>query len=173
MAKKAKAVPVPANLAEASKFLARFGELDREIRQIENRLADRVVKLRHAADELLGPLQAALTKTKLGLHQFADKHRSRLLPKGEKTVQLPTGSFGWRDTPYRVVTGMTKHADIIATLKAADLAAKYVRTKEMLNKQALLDHRPVVKGVKYTRGEIFFAVAKSAIVESSVTAPSE
>lgn len=152
---------------EAAIGLARYGSLEREITRIENELAEKVAGLREKADTQLAPLQTELTTTLLGLEAFAKRLRLTL-PIGQKTIRLSAGDLGWRiGNPTVFLKG--KVDVIITRIKAISSAhtKKYVRTKESLNRPALLQDRPQIDGIKYTLGkERFYVTARSEVSET-------
>lgn len=176
MAKKAEH-PVPKTIEEADAFLVKVREAQRALAAIntecdsqvgELETAFTVVKLAHdeevealrrLAQEQTAPFQKDLNALAAGLREFARRNRSSLFQRGEQSVKLRNGVLRWFSTPNppRVSTGKTKHAVIIAWLKAQgqEMAEKYVRVKETLNKQSLRDTRPVVPGVKYVQDHKF------------------
>lgn len=173
MAKKAKLiVPVPADTVVANDHLTRIGELQRSMDALESDFATQAAALRERTDALLEPLKAEFTLLTLGLQRFAETKRDLLLPKGQKTVQLGAGKFGWRLSPPRValVQGRMSKARLLEKIKAAgaELAKKYIRTKEEPNKQALLSDQPPIAGVTYRQQEVFFVEPKVDIVSARV-----
>ena len=167
MPTKKPAFPIFQNSDEATVGLARYGELEREIARIEINLAEEVARLRQDADVRLVPLQTELSATLLGLAAFATRLRPAL-PAGQKTVRLSTGDLGWR-IGNPTVTFKGKVDTIIARIKEVGTAyaKRYVRTKESLDRPALLRDRPSIEGVRYAPGrERFYVVARSDVSEA-------
>jgi phage host-nuclease inhibitor protein Gam len=162
--KKSTVITVFQTSDQATAGLARYGELDREIAQIENELATQVAQLRKDADARIAPLQTELTTTLLGLEAYAKSVRPTL-SAGQKTIRLSTGDLGWR-IGKRTVVLRGKAEDIIARIKAisATYAKKYIRTKESINRPALLADQPEIEGIKYALGkERFYVTAQSDV----------
>jgi phage host-nuclease inhibitor protein Gam len=158
MARKSKSavsIPVPSTTTEANAVLYRVGELNRSVEMIEADYAEAVAKLRRDTDAHIAPLATEREQLSLGLHIFADTNRTTLLSGDTKTVQLSAGAFGWRFTPPKVTLGRGGEGKAIQTIKELKLKG-YIRTKESLDKEALLRDRPVVAGIKYMQKEEFF-----------------
>lgn len=167
MPKKSVHIPRFQTADEAARSLGIYGGLEREIAQIESDLAEKVAMLRADADTRLAPLQTELATTLLGLEAFAKNARSTL-PSGQKTIHLSTGDLGWRiGNPTVSLKG--KADAIIARIKEVGTAyaKRYVRTKESLDRPALLRDRPSIEGVRYASGrERFYVVARSDVSEA-------
>lgn len=167
-------VPTFQTSGEASLALAHYGELERRISDIENAFTDEVAMLRAQADAELAHLQEDMARTLLGLQEFANRMRPAL-PDKKKTISLSTGDLGWR-SGNPSVSLKAKTALVIERIKALGKAAagKYIRTREGLDKQALLKDRPAIEGIKYVQGrERFYVTARSdtreakAVIESA------
>lgn len=156
MAKKARRViTVPASLAEAGISLFRIGTLDRSIAAIEGDLAEKIARLRKQADAKSAPLRVERADLADGLELFADANREAILQKNRKSVRIPAGLLGWRVTPTKVEIARGAAAKVLAAIKKLKLT-QYIRTKESIDKEALLKDRPVIAGVKYVQREEFF-----------------
>jgi phage host-nuclease inhibitor protein Gam len=167
--------PIYRTSDEAAIALAHYGSLERQIAGIESEFSERVAELRKEVDEKIGPLQGELALTLLGLQEFANQIRPTLPSKKQKTIDLSTGELGWR-TGNPSVSLKAKTALIIERIKSLgkEAAKKYIRTKEGLDKQALLKDRPAIEGIKYSQGrERFYVTARSdtgetkAVIESA------
>lgn len=174
MAKRAK-YPVPKTIDEAEAFLAKMREnqralaaigteYDSQVGELETAFAviklahdEQVATLRDVAADKARPFQTELEQLSLGLRDFGRENRSALLKKEEKTVKLTNGVLQWVLNPARVSTGNLKHEVIIAAIKKCGrtMRLRFVRIKEELNKEALLEHRPVIEGITYPQDEKF------------------
>lgn len=151
----------------ATTALARYGALERDIARVESDLAEEVARLREAADLALAPLQTELTATLLGLQAFAKRTRPTL-PAGQKTIRLSTGDLGWR-IGNTAVSLKVKVGTILARIKALgeEHTKKYIRTKETLDRPALLRDRPAIDGITYAPGrERFYVTARTETSEA-------
>lgn len=149
-------VAVPNSLDEAAKFLARLGQEQRKIDEINLDLNEKLKDLTVKATAKTKPHQESITKIVDGLFVFAESRREELTDGGKKkTVDLPTGTFGWRMTPPAVSLRNVK--EVLARLKTMGLS-QFVRTKEEVDKEAMLKEQGLatsVKGVSITQHEDF------------------
>ena len=160
-------VAVPKNLDEAARFLAQIGKEQRATDEIKSGLNAAVDKLKveaMAADE---PHQEKVLQLVEGLFAFAEAHRDELTDGGKrKTVEVPTGTFGWRMTPPSVK--LRDVESILESLKSLKLK-RFIRTKEEIDKEAMLkepETAKTVKGVSIGQHEEF--VAKPAELEVEI-----
>ena len=160
-------IGVPKNLEEAARLLAEIGKEQRatdEVRLGLNAAVDKLKAEAMAADE---PHQEKISQLVEGLFAFAEARRDELTDGGKrKTVEVPTGWFGWRMTPPAVSLHDVK--SILESLKTLELK-RFIRTKEEVDKEAMLREPEIaktVKGVSISQHEEF--VAKSEQVELEI-----
>lgn len=162
-------VPVPKNLDEAAKFLMRIGKEQRTITKIESDLNTKVDKLKTGAVADAQPHQLEISRLVEGLFAYAEVHRDKLTDGGKrKTVEVPTGTFGWRITPPKVNLRGVK--SILETLHSLELT-RFIRAKEEVDKEAMLKEPKVAKGVKgvsITQHEEFIAKPSELKLEIAV-----
>ncbi len=149
----------PTNLGEANNVIAGIAETQRALDAINGRLNTRVTRLQEAAMTASQPLQTRLDELIAGLLRFATPRRAQLLAGGEKSVALPSGTFGWRlGSPAVRIT--TSEEAVIAACRALGLQ-EFIRIPPAeLDKQAILKERDgkakVITGVEFAQGETFF-----------------
>ena len=164
---KREVVPVPRDLAEAAAFLAEIGQEQRATDKIQLGFNAAVDKLKTQAMADVEPHQKKVSQLVEGLFAFAEIHRDELTDNGKrKTVELPTGTFCWRMTPPAV--SLRDVESILETLKSLKLK-RFIRTKEEVDKEAMLkepDVAKTVKGVSIGQHEEF--VAKPAVLEVEI-----
>jgi len=139
-------IAVPKNLNEAAQFLAEIGQEQRATDKIQSGLNAKVdeLKIQAMADD--EPHQKKVSQLVEGLFAFAEAHRDELTDGGKrKTVEVPTGTFGWRMTPPAVSLRDVK--SILKSLKALNLQ-RFIRPQEEVNKEAMLKEPEVAKTVK-------------------------
>ncbi|MFZ3136265.1 MAG: host-nuclease inhibitor Gam family protein [Thermodesulfovibrionales bacterium] len=160
-------IAVPKNLDEAAQFLAQIGEEQRATDKIRLDLNTEVDKLKTEAMVDVEPYQKNISQLVEGLFAYAEAHRDELTDGGKrKTVEVPTGWFGWRMTPPAVSLHDAK--SILESLKSLKLK-RFIRTTEEINKDAMLkepDLAKTVKGVSISQHELF--VAKPAELEVEI-----
>ncbi|MBU1045685.1 host-nuclease inhibitor Gam family protein [Patescibacteria group bacterium] len=169
MPKKA-VVPVPKTLGEAAQFLARIGREQRAIDWIQSNLNTKVEELKAKAMADAKPHQERISELMEGLFAYGEAHRDELTDSGRrKTVEVPTGIFGWRMTPPAV--SLRNVRSILEYLESLGLR-RFIRIKKEVNKEALLKEPEVagtIKGVRISQREEF--VAKPAELEVEVVTP--
>ncbi len=160
-------VAVPKNLNEAAQFLAEMGQEQRATDKIQSGLNAKVDELKAKAMVDDEPHQEKISQLVEGLFAFAEAHRDELTDGGKrKTVEVPTGTFGWRMTPPSVK--LRDVESILESLKSLKLN-RFIRTKEEVDKEAMLKEPRVaktVKGVSISQHEEF--VAKPAELEVEI-----
>lgn len=163
MAKKTKTLgvnlPVPQSRDDAAETLRMIGETNRQIARIEADMNDKIAKLKDEAEKRASPLKDQVVARTEGLKVWAEANRDALTNSGKtKTADLGTGKISWRLRPPSVrVTGTDR---VIEAIKALGFAS-FLRTKEEINKEALLaapDKARMIAGVSIgTEGEDFIA----------------
>jgi len=162
-------IDVPKSLEEAAKFLAQIGSEQRSIDMIQSNLNTEVEKLKAKVVARVESREDRISRLVEGLFAFAEVNRDKLTDNGKrKTVEVPTGWFGWRMTPPAV--SLRKVASILESLHSLGLE-RFIRLKEEVNKEAMLAEPDVakkVKGVSIGQHEEF--IAKPAELEVEITA---
>lgn len=160
-------IAVPKSLDEAAQFLTQIGEEQRAIDKTQLRFNAAVDKLKTKAMIDVEPHQKKVSQLVEGLFAYAEAHRDELTHGGQrKTVEVPTGLFGWRMTPPSVLLRDVK--SILKSLKSLGLK-RFIRTKEEIDKEAMLKEPEVaktVKGVSISQHEEF--IAKPAELEVEI-----
>ena len=154
---KTTAVNVPVFQVEAEKALGNIGQLQREVTRIEASMNDEMARIKDKYEKQAQPVNEKIENIFHGLHMWAEANRSRLLKGKSKTVKLSTGVILWRTTPPSV--RITKVLVVIEELKQKRLR-NLIRTKEEVNKEAILaDPSRVkdIKGIKIKQQEEFVA----------------
>lgn len=164
-------VLVPKDLKEAAKFVAKIAKAQRSIEAIKSDLNAEVDKLKTRAVAEAGPHSQKIEDLLEGLFAFAETNRDQLTKSGKvKSVKLETGIFGWRTTPPAVTLRNIK--SIIKSLRSLKLG-RFIRTKEEVDKEAMLKEPEVaktVKGVSIGQYEEFFVRPEEIEVEATVNA---
>jgi len=169
MSVKRAAMAVPKDLAEAAEFLAEIGREHRRINENRNRFNEQVEKLKAVMMESVAERNSRIDQLVEGLAAFAETHRQELTDGGKrKTVELPTGTFGWRLTPPAVSLRNVKQ--ILESIKHLGLT-QFIRVKEEIDKEAMLaecETASKIKGVSIGQREEF--VVKPSDLEIEITA---
>ena len=152
-------LPVPQSDTEAASALARIGVLARDIARIECTCNDAVSKLTEDAGVKAAPLREREELLIEGLKTYCEANRDRLTEGGRsKTIVFATGAISWRTRPASVKL-RDKVEVIVERIKALKLIA-FLRTKEEINKEAMLADQETAKSVTgvsiASDGEDFF-----------------
>ena len=138
---------------EASAQIRRIGDLAREVKRLEAEMGDKQAAIEQEYNELADPLRAELTG---GVQAYCEANREELTEGYKtKTVDFVTGVVKWRADPPSVrVTGV---AAVLAYLKEKTALARFVRLKEEINKEAILNEAELfadgqVPGIKIMSG---------------------
>lgn len=150
---------VPQNKDEAVAYVKRIGDLQRERQRLKADMDDQITAIREQFQKLLTPLEEDITAISSGVHTWCEANRDRLTNGGKvKTANLLTGEVRWRVTPPACKTVRIKEA--MEELKALGLS-RFIRTKEEINKEAILADPTAVDGCRWieiTQGEEFVIV---------------
>jgi phage host-nuclease inhibitor protein Gam len=158
---------VPTDRDEVNAAIAEIGMLQRERLRIETEMNDELaaVKARYDAEaKTPGDRIAELAK---GVQLYCEANRVALTKDGKvKFHTFATGEVNWRLAPFAVV--LRNVSDVLALLKAKGLK-KYIRTKEEVNKEALLTDREKlpeqIKGITFVQKEAFSIVPAETRIE--------
>lgn len=140
---KTKAADAPQTIEAVQRDIRAIGDLQRSHGRASADLNDKVAQLTEAAAPGLKDLQERMTTLQKGVQAFCEAHREELCGKG-KTANLVTGEVQWRLRPPSVkVAGVDA---VIAWLKTMGMNS-FVRIKEEVNKEAMLNEKDKAKGV--------------------------
>jgi phage host-nuclease inhibitor protein Gam len=125
--------------------VARYGEIQRNKARLKANTDDQIAKLQEALGKDCEPLDAQLKEYERAIASFAEANRDALTNGGKvKTCDFTTGQIGWRQRPPSVTV---RAADlVIETLKKLGLS-KFVRVKEEVNKDAVLESPDEARGI--------------------------
>lgn len=147
---------VPKSLEEAAEFLSLVGQEKRKIEKIQSILNEKIEEWKSKAMVEVKSYDEKISQLVEGLFAFAESNREKLTDGGKrKTVEVPTGTFGWRMTPPAV--SLRDVESILESLKSLKLK-RFIRIKEEVDKEAMLkepDVAKTVKGVSITQREEF------------------
>lgn len=147
----------PRTLDEASTLIRRLGAEQREIERLERELTEKVERLKTSATKKITTRSTRLEQYMEALLQFAQARRDELTEHEErKTVTVSSGKFGWRLAPPSL--DVPSPDELLQYLKDHGLE-RFIRTKEEVNKKALLGEPAAVQeipGISIERRELFF-----------------
>ena len=136
---------VPQNQNEAAADIRTIGDLQREILREQTTMNDSIAKVTAKHQPTLEAVDVRLKTLQGGVQAYCEAHRNELTNDGKtKTANLITGEVQWRQRPPSV--GVRGVEAVIEALKRLGLG-KFVRTKEEINREAILNEPEAVKGV--------------------------
>lgn len=159
MKRKAEAVPAARDQAEATAWVARIGELQRQQKVIEAALAETISLATARADAETMPLTAEAERLHRGVQLWAEANRASLTDEGKrKTVTLTSGVVCWRLPPPKVT--LSNVEAVMQELRDRHLQ-KFIRTKQEPNKEAMLAEpglAALIPGVRIGAGSEQFVI---------------
>lgn len=150
-------IPIPQDDSEARTAIREIGDANRAILRLEAEMNDKIALLQQEYGEKVAPLREAVTIKTDGLKMFCEVNRERLTGGKVKFARFATGQVSWRTRPAKVsIRGMD---EVLAAIKAVGMGKKFIRVKEEVNKEAMLEDRKtasMIKGVSIgSEGEDF------------------
>lgn len=141
---------------EVIRDIKSIGDYRREYVRITTEMNDAIALINQENAPELKRLEEEIKRLQGGVQTYCEANRDELCGKG-KTANLITGEVAWRARPPSVkVTGV---AAVLSWLKNMGMSS-FVRTKEEINKEALLNEPEKAKaipGIKIESGvEDFF-----------------
>ena len=149
-------IAIPQTREDVSTFIAQIGIAQRERDRIEADMNDALAKLRQQYEAQAKPFADAIVERTRGVQAYCEANRD-VLTQGEKikTHRFASGEVKWRMRPPSVAI---RAADaVIDALKGLGLG-RFVRTKEEVNREAILAEPEAVvaiKGITITQKEDF------------------
>jgi len=144
--KQAAAEWVPQTRAECSAAIAKIGEAQRERTRIQAALNDEIAGIKSRYEDEAHPHAQVIVQLTRGVQVWCEANRAELTNNGKtKTANLASGEVKWRMRPPSVaVRGIDAVIDALRSLGLG----KFVRTREEVNKEAILAEPDAVRGVR-------------------------
>lgn len=143
---KAKAqVYVPQTKDEAAADIRKIGDLQRQHLRSQAEMNDAIAHITEKYQPMLEGIAEQIKTLQDGVQGYCEAHRIELTDGGKvKSANLITGEIGWRQRPPSVsVRGQEAVIDLLKRLGLT----RFIRTKEEVNKEAVLNEPDEVKGV--------------------------
>lgn len=155
----AAAVAVPQNRDQAAQAIAEIGSLNRDLSRITADMNDALAQIKEQFEQQAEPKRLQIEALTEGVRTWAEANRDSLTQGGKvKTAALTTGEILWRLRPASVrVTGADAVLDLLRRLGLG----RFVRTKDEINKEAILaepEAVAAVPGIAIVQGEDFVVV---------------
>lgn len=138
-------ISVPQSHDDCATDINTIGRLTREITVSQAAMNDEIAVITDRYTSVFTPLQEQVKSLSAGVQSYCEANREDLTLNGKtKTGQFVTGTVQWRQKPPSVaVRGVEA---VIDALKQFGLV-RFVRTKEELNKEAILNEPNAIAGV--------------------------
>ncbi len=145
-ARRIKAPAAPArprilDIAAAEDALARIAEIRADKAEAERAFEVHVAELRRPIDAAAAVLDAEEAVLVAAVQDWAEANRRKLTNDGKrKSLHIGAGRIGWAKGKDRIEIekGEEAEARILDAIRAAGLV-QFIRTKDSINKQAMLD----------------------------------
>lgn len=134
--------------ADAMRDIKTIGDLQRELGRIEADINDQIADLTKKAAPRIEQLRERLVELQAGVQTWCEANRVEICGKG-KSANLVTGEVSWRQRPPSVSLPRAKDKveALIQLLRAKGLTG-FVRSKDEINKDAILADKDKVKDIK-------------------------
>ncbi|MBE2896763.1 host-nuclease inhibitor protein Gam [Pasteurellaceae bacterium HPA106] len=144
---------------EVEVAIKKIGDLQRELLRQATLQNDELAAVTERFAPILQELEEKIKPMQSAVQAWCESHRDELTNKGKtKTGSFNTGEVQWRQRPPSIVIrGKDK---VIEALKRLGLV-QFIRTKEDVNKDAMLDAPDIaatVSGVTVKQGEEDFVI---------------
>lgn len=125
--------------------IKQLGDIQRELIRVETEMNDSIAEITASHSPAIEGLKAKMEELQNGIQTWCEAHRDELTNNGKvKFANLTTGEVQWRNRPPSV---SIRGADaVIDFLKRLGLK-RFIRTKEELNKEAMLNEKDAVKNI--------------------------
>ena len=129
---------MPKSKEEADGLIQEIGRMQTEGEALKAAMKSRIAEVRQGYQARLEEIASGIDRRTETLEAWAAVHRDALTNGGRvKWARLPSGRILWRNRPPGVT--LRGVADVIAAIKEARLSKKFLRLKEEINKNAMLD----------------------------------
>ncbi|EJB1365951.1 host-nuclease inhibitor Gam family protein [Salmonella enterica] len=139
------AVYVPQNKDDVIGDIKKIGDLQRELEREQTVMNDAIGAITEKHAPGIEALKKDIDTLSKGVQGWCEAHRDELTQNGKtKTASLITGKVEWRNRPPSV--GIRGVETVLETLRRLGLE-RFIRTKEEINKDAILSEPEAVEGV--------------------------
>jgi phage host-nuclease inhibitor protein Gam len=143
--KKQAAAYVTQTAEDCAADIRKLGDLQRDFLRETAAMNDAIAQITHQHQPAIDGLKDRINVLQQGVQGFCEAHRDQLTQNGKvKTASFVTGEVQWRQRPPSVA--VRGGEVVIEALKRLGLG-RFVRTKEEINKEAILNEPEEVRGV--------------------------
>ena len=156
---KALVVQAPQNREEVIEHIRAIGDLTRQRTRLASTMNDGIAALQEEYAQAAEPINERIEAVQAGVHVWCEANRASITNGNKvKFADFVTGIVKWRAKPPSV--GLRKVEAVIEALKKNGLA-RFIRTKEEINKDAVLAEPKVfagIAGITINSGEEEFVI---------------
>lgn len=136
---------VPQSKKEAANEIKIIGDLMRKLKRSETQMNDLIAEVADRHQPQLNDLKKQISDKQKAVQSYCEANREELTNNGKtKSANLITGEVMWRQRPPSV---RIKAADaVLKALKGFKLS-RFIRVKEEVNKDAILEEPGAIEGV--------------------------
>ncbi|MDT4328530.1 host-nuclease inhibitor Gam family protein [Methylomonas sp. MS20] len=124
--------------------IRQLGDTQRELTRVETELNDEIAAITDSRKTQIEALKTRIDALVTGIQTWCEANRAELCKDGGKTANLITGEVSWRQRPPSV--GVRSVDKVLETLRNLGLS-RFIRTKDELNKEAVLADPTAVSGI--------------------------
>jgi phage host-nuclease inhibitor protein Gam len=132
--------------SDVAGMIRNVGDVSREIQRLQAAMNDEIAEITARYEKLIQPERENLMSLQSGVQTWCEAHRETLTNSGKvKTYGFITGQVQWRQRPPSVqVRGVDAVLDLLRDRGMYSL----IRTKEEINKEAILNEPDSIKGMR-------------------------
>lgn len=143
--KAAAALWVPGTREEVIEGIRLLGDAQRELVRAETEMNDAIGDITARYAPLTESLKKRMAELQSGIQTWCEAHRDELTGNGKvKFANLTTGEVQWRNRPPSV---SIRGADNVIELLRRLGLERFIRVKEEINKDAILNEKEAVKNI--------------------------
>ncbi len=137
-------VEIPQTREQCAAMIKRLGDAQRQFEASRAEMNTAIADITQRYQPVLAFEDSEIVALQKGIQTWCEANRVSLCPKDIKSANLVTGEVAWRIRPPSVrVTGADS---VIETLRRLGLV-QFIRTKDEINKDAILNDPQAVTGV--------------------------
>ena len=138
--------PVPQNRDETNAAIDRIGALQRQRVKMHADKDARLAAINEAVKLQIEPIDTEIRSLSSGIQAWCESHRTELTREGKvKFHDFASGTVKWRMRPPKVTL---RAVDMVIDLLRAAGLLQFIRTKEEVNKEAVLADPAAVAGIR-------------------------
>ena len=145
--KKIAQTAVPQSKNDCAEYIRTAGDLQREFERHRSEMNDAIAAITQQYQPILAALTKRIDALQEGIQAWCEAHRVELCGENDKlgkTANFVTGTVSWRQRPPSI--SVRGAESVIETLQRMGLD-RFVRSKEEVNKEAMLNEPDTVRGI--------------------------